>query len=346
MKKPFRNFSMKTYWDHAAVQAEPLLAFKGKDLSDWESWRKQALPTLLGLLGDFPGKTLLEPEIEYSAEENGIIRERVVFNSEEFMSVPCHVLKPVDMKADGSNPAILCSHGHGQFGKDAVTGFACSPGVKDAIEQTNYNYAEQMARKGFLTISPDLRGFGERRDGQDPFPGRDACNVNFIKGAMLGMYTLTLNIWDMKCCVDYLETRSEVDPGRIGMMGLSQGGTMTAFTAAVEPRIKAADIICYVNPWLEFGIKRANFCGSQMVPEIFRYFDTDEIAGLVAPRPLLVEMGVYDSCFYLQDTVKGFEGIREIYAAAGAEEHLFSDIFPGGHAFAGNKAFDFFTKHL
>ena len=59
---------------------------------------------------------------------------------------------------------------------------------------------------------------------------------------MLDRWPLTLNIWDMKCCIDYLETRPEVDPRRIGMMGLSQGGTMTTFAAAAEPRIAAADI--------------------------------------------------------------------------------------------------------
>ena len=52
------------------------------------------------------------------------------------------------------------------------------------------------------------------------------------------------------------------------MLGLSQGGTMTTFTIAAEPRIAAADIICYVNPFAGFGIRRANYCGSQVVPHI------------------------------------------------------------------------------
>lgn len=337
---------MKAYWDRITSNHRPSLEFKGKTRVDWKKWREEALPVLFELLGSFPKRVDLCAEKEYSVEEDGIIRERVVFNSEEFMSVPCHVLRPVDMKPDGSNPAILCSHGHGDFGKDPVSGFRHGPEVLNNIKSANYNYAEQMARAGFFTIAPDLRGFGERKDGQDPFPGRDPCNINFIKGAMLGFYTLTLNIWDMKCCIDYLETRPELNGERIGMMGLSQGGTMTAFTSAVEPRIKAADIICYVNPWSAFAIDRANFCGSQMVPQIFSYFDTDEIAGLIAPRPLLIEMGIYDKCFFMQDTLRGFEGVRQIYEAAGAGEHLYCDIFPGGHSFSGKKAFDFFKKYL
>lgn len=342
----FRNFSMQEYWMKRIEEHEPVMAFSGRTKDEWETWYGKAYEKYLELLGEFPQKADLEAETKYSVEDGELIREYVVFNAEKYMSVPCQVLYPKKMKTDKSNAAILCSHGHGKFGKDAVAGFRATSEHEADIRQCNYNYGEQMARAGFLTISPDLRVFGERRDGYDPFPGRDACNVNFIKGALLGVYTLTLNIWDIKCCIDYLETRPEVDAGRIGMMGLSQGGTMTAFAAAADTRIKAADIIAYVNPWAGFGIKRANFCGSQIIPGVYKYFDTDEIAGLIAPRPLLLEMGIYDTCFYIQDMLKGYEGVKEIYDAAGAGDRLWADIHPGPHAFSGRKAFEFFKKYL
>jgi hypothetical protein len=250
------------------------------------------------------------------------------------------------MQPDRTNPAILCSHGHGPFGKDPVAGIRSSPEMVENIRQNNYNYGEQMARAGYLTLSPDLRVFGERSDLVEPIAARDRCNVNFIKGALLGIYPLTLNVWDVMRCIDYLQTRPEVDPSRIGMMGLSQGGTMTTFTTATEPRIKAADIIGYVNPWREFGMKRENFCGSQIVPGIYRYFDTHDIAGLIAPRPLLLEMGIYDSCFRIEDMLMGYEGVKRIYEAAGVPDRLWADVHPGPHAFAGNKAFEFFARYL
>jgi hypothetical protein len=343
---PDRNFSMQRYWEKIAENWVPLLKFKGKSRKDWEKWHKEAYAKYVELLGTFPEKTKLEAEVESSVIDGDLVRERVVFNSEEFMSVPCQVLRAKNMEADKSNPAILCSHGHGPYGKDAVAGIRSSPGHVSNIVEHNYNYAEQMAKAGFLTITPDLRVFGERNDGGNPFPGRDPCNVNFVKGALLGIYPLTLNLWDFTCCIDYLETRPEVDPRRIGMMGLSQGGTMTTFTSAFERRIKAADIMGYVNPWYEFGIKRANFCGSQIVPGIYRYLDTDDIAGLISPRPLLLEMGIYDNCFFIQDLLKGYEGVKKIYHAAGREEDLWADIFPGPHAFGGNKAVEFFKKYL
>ena len=341
-----RNFSMIDYFNRRAESWTLRLAFQGDTKADWEAWRGAALEKLLELLGDFPAPVDPAPEVLYSVEDDGIIRERVVFDSEEFMSVPCVVLKPADMSSDGTAPAILCSHGHGPFGKEPVAGNASSEDLRANMTRHNYNYAEHMARRGFLTISPDLRCFGERSDGPDPYPGRDRCNVHFVRGAIMGIYTLTLNIWDMMRCIDYLESRPEVDPDRIGMMGLSQGGTMTTFTAAIEPRIKAADIIGYLNPWGDFGINDANFCGSQIVPEVYRYLDTHDIAGLIAPRPLLVEMGVHDTTFAIEKMLNGYESVKRIYSAAGASENLWADIHPGEHAFAANKAFMFFDKYL
>jgi len=341
-----RNFSMIEYFNQRAKDWTPLLSFSGSTQADWRTWREAAQAKFFELLGDFPEPVDLAPDIVYSIEDRGLIRERVIIDSEEYMSIHCTVLRSPDMPLDRRGPAILCSHGHGPFGKEPVAGNNTTPELRANIAQHHYNYAEEMARRGFLTIAPDLRVFGERSDGGDPYPGRDPCNVHFIRGMILGIYTLTLNIWDMKRCIDYLETRPEVDPGRIGMMGLSQGGTMTTFTTAAEPRIKAADIISYVNPWEGFGINRAQFCGSQVVPDIFKYFDTHDIAGLIAPRPLLIEMGIHDTCFFIEDLLRGYEGVKRIYEAAGAADLLWADVHPGPHAFAAHKAYAFFERYL
>jgi len=341
-----RNFSMKAYWDNLAKNWKPLLTFEGETYEDWANWNKHASSKLLELLGEFPKKVDLKPEIEWSVEDGDLIRERIIINSEENMSVPFYLLKPKGMKSNKRNAAILCSHGHGKFGKDPVAGVRSSEGREADIREMNYNYAEQMAKAGYVTLTPDLRVFGERRDGLNPFPGCDPCDINFVKGTLLGIYTLTLNIWDMMRCIDYLETRDEVDSSRIGMMGLSYGGTMTTFTAAVDERIKAADIIGYVNPFSEFAIRHANSCGSQIVPGLFKYFDTHDIAGLIAPRPLLIEMGLYDECFSFKDLINGYKGVEKIYKAAGAGSKLYDDVHCGGHAFAGNRVFEFFETNL
>jgi hypothetical protein len=341
-----RNFSMEFYWAKTIEKWEPLLSFKGTTKEHWEEWKKEALPQFEKLLGRLPNPVPLDAEVVYSLEENGLIRERVIFNTEEHMSIPCQVLRPKHMLSNKTNPAILCCHGHSLYAKDTVSGIKATSDYVREIESMNFNYAEQMARAGFLTIAPDLRLFGERKDKVEAGKNTPACNINFIKGAIIGVYMLTLDVWDMKCCIDYLETRPEINPSRIGMMGLSLGGTITTFTSAFDERIKATDIIAYINPWAGFGIRQGNFCGSQVIPEVFKYFDTHDIAGLIAPRPLLVEMGVYDSCFPIHDLLEGYEGLKKIYKAAGVEDKLYEDIHPGGHAFAAGKAFNFFEKYL
>lgn len=337
------QFSMEYYWKRQAEKTEPALTWKNGN--DFQEWKEGALERLRMLIGAFPESVPLMPEVEYSVWEGAFLRQRVVFDSEEDMSVPCQVLVPAGDMPEGGFPAILCCHGHGSFGKDPVAGLGGTPECLADIRSMNYDYGAQMAKEGFLVICPDLRGFGERRDGDD-WLGRDTCNVNLLKGEILGKYPLSLNIWDMICCIDYLCSREDVNPERIGMMGLSLGGTMTAFTAAVEQRIRAADIIAYVNPFDRFGIERGNFCGSQILPGLRCYLDTSDIAGLIAPRPLLMEMGTSDRCFFFQDLWAGYEGVREIYEGAGAGELLWKDVHSGGHAFSGKKAAAFFHQYL
>ena len=129
-------------------------------------------------------------------------------------------------------------------------------------------------------------------------------------------------------------------------MGLSFGGTMTTFLSAVDERIGASDIICYVTPWKHFAYDRHNFCGSQIMPGLYHYADVPDVAGLIAPRPLLMEAGLQDTCFEWHAVKQGHPQVRRIYRAAGSEDKLEFDVFEGGHAFSGARAFDFFDKHL
>ena len=341
-----KQFSLRHYWNKLAEGHQPALACRAKTPAEYAAWKGAALPKLLELLGPEPERVPLAPDVEYVLEDGDIVRERVVIDTEAHMSVPCHVLYPKGLAKNKGAAAVVCVSGHNPVGCALVAGVAGEPEDYAYMRKENCDYGLQMARAGYLAIVPELRGFGERRDGPDPYPGRDSCDVNFNIGALFGRYMLSLNIWDVRRVIDYLETRPEVDAGRIGMMGLSYGGTMTTFTAAVEPRIKAADIMGYLNPLAAFAVRNANFCGVQYVPNLYTWFDTWDIAGLIAPRPLLVEMALFDQCFPIQDTVRGFEGIEAIYQAAGARDLLYRDLYPAGHSFGGNVAFSFFQQHL
>jgi len=86
---------------------------------------------------------------------------------------------------------------------------------------------------------------------------------------------------------------------------------MTTFTAAIEPRIKAADIIRYLSPCRTFAIQWACFCGSQILPFVHRCFDTHDIAGMIATRALLVEIGIYDKVFFIKDLLESYERVKK-----------------------------------
>ncbi|MCD6232739.1 acetylxylan esterase [Candidatus Aerophobetes bacterium] len=339
--------SMEWYYLSREKEIIPELSFRGGGRKEFKEWHKKLEFKLKELLGDFPERVPLDPD-KLGEEDGGeFIREKYTIATEKNVRVPLYLLKPKNIPEGKKLPAILCCHGHGPFGKDSVAGVTFNQSEREKnIRAHNYNYGEKMAKRGYITICPDFRPFGERVAYTEPFPGRDKCNVYFIKGLLLGEVLLAKNIYDGMRVIDFLCEQKEVNPQRIGCMGLSFGGTMTTYISALDERIKAADIICYLTTTRHYAIETANFCGAQFVPHLYKYADVADIAGLIAPRPLLVESGVNDTCFKFEFSRKAHQHLKKIYESAGALDKLEFEIFMGEHSFAGNKAFSFFDKYL
>jgi hypothetical protein len=172
------------------------------------------------------------------------------------------------------------------------------------------------------------------------------CNVHFLREMLLGRTLLGANLHDGRCALDYLSSLDFVDPGRVGAMGLSFGGTMTTWLAVADERIRAADVICYSDRFADFAMRRANFCGSQVTPGLFDLCDIPDLQGLIAPRPLLIEIGKRDECFFDESAMSCYREVEKIYAAAGAGEKLALDHFEGGHEWGGNRSVGFFREFL
>jgi dienelactone hydrolase len=344
-----RNLSVNHYWLQRARNHTPRFRFGGSDQSQWRQWHDGLLPAVKSTLGPGPEKVPLNPEIQAEWRHEGLIKQRVIFDVEEGLSAVAYVFRPE--KAHGRLPAILCCHGHGPYGKEAVMGNAYSPAQAANIKELNYDYGLQMAKAGFVTVAIDLRGFGERDDRRKPnhndlAHGRDQCNIHYLNATLLGTTTLAQNVNDNSCAIDYLCGQSFVDPNRIGVMGLSQGGTMTTWMSICDERIKATNILCYSDRFANFAYRDANFCGSQITPGLFALCDLPDLQGLIAPRPLLVEMGVFDHCFMVDSAMSCFKEVEKIYAAAGARDRLEQDLFEGAHAWGAHRSVDFFTRHL
>ncbi|MBM4044480.1 MAG: hypothetical protein FJ279_05145 [Planctomycetes bacterium] len=182
--KPSRTYTMADWLKQASERTKPYLAFQATTRAEWEVWRHSLQTKLWQLMGPFPYRVALDPEVLERTPCDGYVREKVVFNSEDAASVPAWVLVPNQRPASGKFRTLLCLHGHNggrAFGKDGPAGVTGdNPDKQKVITNDNYDYAVQFAKHGYLTIAPDSRGFGERFDAKPTYGHRDPCNVNFL----------------------------------------------------------------------------------------------------------------------------------------------------------------------
>lgn len=346
-----RNLSPQQMFIRLAQELTPKHRFAAGDAGAFAAWKQQALPEVLATLGANPERVPLNPELVAEWEQDGLRKQRWLIDVSKHASAALLVNIPRDLADSERRPAILCWHGHGAFGKDSVMGNDSSPERREEIARCNYHYGLRMAQAGFVTYAIDWMGIGERNDANKPhhrpdLSGRDWCNLYYLHATMLGMTSLSINTTHGKAATDFACTLPCVDPDRLGVMGLSGGGTMTLWSSLVDERIKATEIICYSDLWADFGIRDLNYCGMQVAPGLFALVDLPDLQGLLAPRPLLVDIGVYDTCFLLDTALQCYRQVEKIYAAAGAADRLELDLFPGEHGWGANKSLGFFGTHL
>lgn len=322
------------------------------DAAEWRTWHERTLIQVREMIGPYPDPVPLNVEVVERHDEGSYIREKIYYDSEAYATVPAWLLTPKDIKAGEKRPGILCAHGHGR-GKDDAAGVlppADHPDYAGQVKRkAGVDYAHQLAERGYVCLAPDWRGFGERLGPEEwRRSSRDGCNALYLGYGYLGFQLLALDIWDGMRGIDLLQGLPNVDPDRIGMIGLSFGGTMTTYLSALDERVRCADIVCYLSTlWDAIGHRgRGNTCGSQYARGLLTFGDIASVAGLIAPRPCLVEVGELDDCFVKDDALRCYADVERIYAAADAADRLDLDLHPGGHAFSGAKAFDWFARWL
>jgi len=328
-----RNFSPWYQWMvrlMTTVQEDPL----PDDLAEFEAWRQRCRARLQELLGPVPERVPLDAETEETTQLDGYRRERIVYDTEDTMSVPAFLLVPDDRREPG--PALLALHGHGP-GKSVVCGL-------ETTDAPNGDYAVQLVERGYVVLAPDLRCFGERADWMPD--DHYACDTNLVHAVMAGWCPLAQNLWDLARSLDLLAAQPLVDPDRIGVVGLSYGATMTLFLAATDERVKAAVVSGYFSSWAEAHKMPFNMCGSQVMPGMLGQLEHVDLGALVAPRPLLVETGTEDLIFPLAAATESVRRLRPVYEHLGAPEDLVHDVFEGEHQWHGVAAYPFLDRAL
>lgn len=337
------SYSNKEYLQQLARSILPTLAFEPHGRESWTLWRQELRVKLIELMGGFPKKASLHPETLDTTAEDGYVRETVTFQSEANVWVSAYCLIPDGLT--GRAPTVLCLHGHGgPGGKAYPAGVAEDDDARRTIAQYNYDYAVQLTRRGYVTLVPDARGFGERRDGSE-----HGCYISGIVSTFLGRTLTGMRAFDDMRAVDYLETRPEVDVRRIGCTGLSEGGKRTLYLAALDDRISVAVVSGYFTS-LRFEILDwDNLEGWDVCNHVFGLLtvaDLPDIAALIAPRPLLFENGKQDGLFSADGVDWAYEQVKRAYEFLFAGDKIGMDRFDGDHRYHGERAFAWFDRWL
>jgi dienelactone hydrolase len=348
------RFSNRAYLQEQVARLQPELAFPFDQPDAWPAWRGTLRAKLGDLLGGIPpARSGSNAEVLERREEDGYLREKLAIPGRDGVEIPAYLLTPTGALPPGSKRrAVLCLHGHGRGMVDVVGELGHGSDDERAavtahIADHNYDYARQYASMGFVALAPEARGFGERTEG--PEHAEDECIVPGLVSLFLGMPIAGQRLRDDLSALDYLSALPGVDAGRIGCVGLSEGGKRTLYLASMDDRIRAAIISGYFST-LSGAIRQwsrlENWDICNYVPGLLRYADYPDLAALIAPRPLLVEYGTDDALYDRPSVEEAFARTARAYTAQGAAERFDTDVFAGGHRWSGRKSLAWLDRWL
>jgi dienelactone hydrolase len=303
--------------EETALLGDRCLA-KIKTLADWKAKRPEYRRQLFEMLGldPLPARTDLKAAVTGRAEHDGVIVEKIHFQSMPGLYVTGNLYVPKDL--DKPAPTILYVCGHGRVAKDGV-----SLGNKVYYQ----HHGGWFARHGYVCLTIDTLQLGE------------------IEGIHHGTYREKMwwwncrgytpagvEAWNAIRALDYLQTRREVDANRIGMTGRSGGGAYTWVAAALDERIKAAVPVAGITDLQNHVVDGCveGHCDCMFQLNTYRW-DFPLLAALIAPRPLLISNSDKDKIFPLEGVIRVHEKVRRVYRLYGAEASLGLLITEGPH---------------
>ena len=297
-----------------------------EDLAAWQDKARARLTELLGL----PMERAEEDHFRVERTEDfgpGCTGIRFLFESEPHVEVICQLLLP-KKAPDEKLPLVICLQGHSK-GMHLSLGRAVYEGDEEKIAGGDRDFARQIAERGQAALAIEQRAFGERGG----TPEGPACLHPALQALLLGHTLIGERCWDVSRAIDAVKAHFPmIDTDRIAVMGNSGGGTVALYAAALDTRIAAAMPSCAVSSFISsIGVRR--HCACNYVPGIAREFDMGDIAGLIAPRPLIVVSGENDGLFPVEGAKEQVRIARASYEAAGAPGRIAHVIGPEGHRF-------------
>ena len=243
------------------------------------------------------------------------------------------LLLPNDLQPDEQRPVVVCQHGLEGRPQDTAD---------PRIESVYHSYAASLADRGFITYAP-----------QNPYIGQDAFRVIQRKGNPIKWSLFSLIIRQHERTLDWLAELPFVDADRIGFYGLSYGGKTAMRVPALLDRYACSICSADFNEWI---VKNATydsrysymFTGEYEMPEfdLGNTFNYGEMAGLIAPRPFMVERGHDDGVAPDEWVAHEFAVVRRLYVRLGIADRTEIEFFDGGHQINSDGTFNFLHRHL
>lgn len=294
-----------------AIRREQIAGIR--DMDDVHKRQGYIEQTLLREIGGFPERTALHAQITGSVEHPDYAVQKLVYQSLPGFYVTADVYIPKNVPKPF--PAVLGLAGHSGDGK-SFAGY-----------QTVW---VSLARRGFLVLAIDPIGQGERIEHLDltthqpllQIGGTPEHTADGLRVLLTGTNIARYFIWDGIRGIDYLQSREDVDKTRIGVAGNSGGGTQSAYISALDKRVAASVISCYLSAW---GAMWAD-PGPQDSEQVFDRFLADHLdyadfLNNIAPRPAEMEVATHDF-FPIEGAHATFHEAQYTFDLFGKEDHL------------------------
>jgi hypothetical protein len=299
--------------------------------AEWETHRGELVPALWRLLGDMP--PLFTPAarvLERHAHE-GYVVERLVFDNGTGAEVFGYLLLPQPQTAPV--PLVIYLHVHGnkytqgkeELFRERVPGVLPGP---------------TLAKAGYAVLAIDAYGFGERHN-KGPMgaaeEGQSVEHALFKHFLWQGASLWGMMLRDDMLALNYALTRHEVDPTRIGVVGMSLGGSRATWLGALDERPHVLIPIAQMTRYRDFAAS-----GQYNLHGVYYYLpamlksniEMEHLVSLAAPRTQAILIGDSDALSPIAGVHKIVDYARRVYQLYDAAEQFTVVIEPGiGHQF-------------
>jgi cephalosporin-C deacetylase-like acetyl esterase len=274
------------------------------------AYQKDLREQFVKAIGGLPERTPLNPKVTGTVQRDGYRVEKIIFESQPKHYVTALLFLPDTQRFPPPVPGVIVPCGHASEAKAS------------AAYQT---MGASLAFNGMAALVFDPIDQGERSQMPSALPrlwGTTAHTTLDVGSILLGRSTARFEIWDGMRAIDYLQSRPEIDPARIGCTGNSGGGTQTSYLMALDDRIKVAAPSCYITGFEALLSTIGPQDGEQ---NIFGQlaFGMDHADYLMMRAPTAILMCVATSDFFdIQGAWRCFRYAKRLYTRMGVPERI------------------------